>query len=232
MRYTYDNSAANPRNPHRPPQRVEYGPESSNEMGDLWLQLVARSRGDTQALADSYREHELRKDVAAAERLVARAPAMPRWRNLLGARYVQAGRLGDGVTQLTEAIRLAPSSVEAQFNLARALQLQGSLDAAVLHFREAARLAPRDDNLLVGLANALQDQGRTAQAEAALRRAIAINPNSAEAHNNLGVALGMLGRFDEAIEHFRRALQIRPDYADAQRNLAASLQATGSPSRP
>src|SRR5262249_52895644 len=32
MRYTYDNSAANPRNPHHPPERVVYGPQSSDEM--------------------------------------------------------------------------------------------------------------------------------------------------------------------------------------------------------
>jgi Flp pilus assembly protein TadD len=231
MRYTYDNSDGNPRNPHRPPARVMYGPESSDEMGDLWLQLVARSVDETQILATSYREHELEKDIAAAERLAARSPAEARWRNLLGARYVQAGRFGDAVAQLNEAIRLEPSSVEAQFNLARALQLRGSLDLAIRHFREAARLAPRDDSVLVGLANALQDQGDTARAAATFRRAIAINPNGAEAHNNLGVALGMLGLLDEAIEEFRRALQIRPDYPDAERNLAAALQAIGSSSR-
>ena len=231
MRYTYDNSDGNPRNPRHPPQRVEYGPESTNEMGDLWLQLVARSSADTQRLAESYREHELQKDVLAAERLVARGPSDARWRNLLGARYVQADRIADAVTQLNEAVRLAPRSVEARFNLGRALQLRGDLPGSIVQFREAARLAPGDDSVLVGLANALQDQGSTAQAATELRRAIAINPNGAEAHNNLGVALGMLGLLDEAIEHFRRALQIRPDYPDAESNLAAALQAAGSSSR-
>lgn len=231
MRYTYDNSADNPRNPRRPPRRVEYGPESTDEMGDLWLQLVARSSADTQELARSYREHELKKDVVAAERLVARAPSVARWRNLLGARYVQANRIGDAVAELNEAVRLAPASADAQFNLGRAEQLQGNLTGAIGHFREAARLAPRDDGVLVGLANALQDRGDTVQAAAELRRAIAINPNAAEAHNNLGVALGTLGLLDQAVEHFRRALEIRPDYADAQRNLDAAIQALGSANR-
>lgn len=231
MRYTYDNSADNPRNPHHPPRRVQYGPESTDEMGDLWLQFVARSAADTERLAASYREHELRKDILAAERLVARSSADARWRNLLGARYVQAGRTNDALVQLNEAVRLAPRSVEARFNLARALQLQGNITGAVRQFREASRLAPRDDSILVGLANALQDQDRTGEAATELRRAIALNPNAAEAHNNLGVALGMLGRLDEAVEHFRRALQIRPDYPDAERNLAAALQAIGSAGR-
>ena len=42
MRFTYDNSAANPRNPHRPPARVVWGQNTSNEMGDLWIQVVPR----------------------------------------------------------------------------------------------------------------------------------------------------------------------------------------------
>jgi Flp pilus assembly protein TadD len=231
MRYSYDNSAGNPRNPHRPPRRVQYGPESTDEMGDLWLQFVARSAEDTGRLASSYREHELRKDLIAAERLVAQTPADARWRNLLGARYIQAERVGDALTQLNEAVRLAPRSVEVRFNLGRALQARGNAPEAVRQFREAARLAPRDDTILIALANALQDQDRTEEAATELRRAININPNAAEAHNNLGVALGMLGRLDDAVEHFRRALQIRPDYPDAQRNLAAALQAIGSSAR-
>lgn len=231
MRYSYDNSDGNPRNPHQPPQRVQYGPESTDEMGDLWLQFVARSAADTERLAASYREHELRKDITSAERLVARSPTEARWRNLLGARYLQAGRTDDALAQLNQAVNLAPRSVEAKFNRGRALQLRGNLPEAVRQFREAARLAPRDETILIALANALQDQDRTEDAATELRRAIALNPNAAEARNNLGVALGTLGRLDEAVEQFRRALQIRPDYPDAQRNLAAALQAIGSSAR-
>ena len=43
MRYTYDNSAANPRNPHRPPARVVWGQNTSDEMGDLWIQVIPRA---------------------------------------------------------------------------------------------------------------------------------------------------------------------------------------------
>ena len=44
MEYVFDNSAANARNPHQPPRRVVYGPAASDEMGDLWLQVVAGRR--------------------------------------------------------------------------------------------------------------------------------------------------------------------------------------------
>ncbi len=40
MVYTYDNSAANPRNPAHPPVRVTYGEETTNEMGLVFLSLA------------------------------------------------------------------------------------------------------------------------------------------------------------------------------------------------
>jgi hypothetical protein len=40
MSFTYDNSAANPRNPHQPPVRVVWGQNTTDEMGDFWLQIV------------------------------------------------------------------------------------------------------------------------------------------------------------------------------------------------
>ncbi|HEY6506771.1 MAG TPA: hypothetical protein VIY56_02085, partial [Vicinamibacterales bacterium] len=42
MRFTYDNSAANPHNRNRPPQRVRWGANSTDEMGALWLEVVPR----------------------------------------------------------------------------------------------------------------------------------------------------------------------------------------------
>ena len=42
MRYTYDNSAANARNPQRPPTRARWGQRSADEMGDLWMQVLTR----------------------------------------------------------------------------------------------------------------------------------------------------------------------------------------------
>ena len=40
MRYTYDNSADNPLNPNSPPKRVLGGPKSTDEMADLWLEVL------------------------------------------------------------------------------------------------------------------------------------------------------------------------------------------------
>ncbi|MBZ5556165.1 MAG: tetratricopeptide repeat protein [Acidobacteriia bacterium] len=224
MRYTYDNSAGNVRNPHHPPQHVRYGPLSSDEMGDLWLRLLPRTSADADTLARSYVANELRKNIAAAEWMAAQHPLEARWRNELGARYLEAARVEEGIVQLREALRLAPAHAEAHHNLGHALQSQGRLADAVAQFREAARLSPDDDQVHLSLANALQDQGKLDEAIVHFRRAVALDPEGADAHNNLGAALASKGLVDEAVVHFRRALDIRPGYADAEKNLNQALQ--------
>jgi Flp pilus assembly protein TadD len=224
MRYTYDNSPGNKHNPRRVPVRVAYGPQSSDEMGDLWLRLLPKTVADANVLAQSYRAHELEKDIALGEAMIAQRPREARWRNLLGTAYLQAGRTADAQAQLEEALRLAPDQAEAHNNLGHALQQQGRVAEALAHFREAARLAPDNDLVHLNMANALDALGQTEAAIPEFERAIALNPIAADAHNNLGVALGSMGRLDEAIRHFRTALEIQPDYEDAQKNLAMALE--------
>jgi hypothetical protein len=62
MRYHYDNSADNVRNPSNPPKRVTGGNEATNEMGHLWLQVLPTLDGDQRAaLQDSLVRHRLEK---------------------------------------------------------------------------------------------------------------------------------------------------------------------------
>jgi hypothetical protein len=50
---SYDNSAANPRNPSNPPQRVMWGEQSLDEMGGIGLMAVAVHKEDDAAIATS-----------------------------------------------------------------------------------------------------------------------------------------------------------------------------------
>jgi Flp pilus assembly protein TadD len=220
MRYTYDNSAANPRNPQRPPERVVHGPRSADEMGDLWLRLLPRTTEDAMAIATAYNQHELAGEIAGAEQKAARDPANATWQNALGIRYVEAGRIAEGIARLREAIRLMPEHAEAHNNLGHALQLQGRASEGLMHFRRAAALAPGNDRIHFNLAGALHDRNDLEGAIRHYRAGLALNPDAADAHNGLGVALGSQGQLDEAARHFRTALEIQPDYADAQKNLA------------
>ncbi len=49
MRYHYDNSTANVRNPNNPPREVKGGNHATDEMGHLWLQVLPVADGDHRA---------------------------------------------------------------------------------------------------------------------------------------------------------------------------------------
>lgn len=53
MDFVYDNSDANPRNPNHPPQRVVYGPASTDEMAGLHLEVVPVRESDGEELGQA-----------------------------------------------------------------------------------------------------------------------------------------------------------------------------------
>jgi hypothetical protein len=53
MEFTYDNSAGNPRNPSHPPRRVQWGPDSSDEMAGLHVQVLAARESDFAELSQA-----------------------------------------------------------------------------------------------------------------------------------------------------------------------------------
>lgn len=227
MQYTYDNSADNARNPHHPPRRVTYGPRSSDEMGDLWLQVLPRDSADVGILTADFVQRELHANVAAAEMMVQVVPGDAGRHNFLGTAYLRIDRVQEAMAHLEEALRLKPDYAEAHANLGSALRAQGRLPEAIRHFRMALRIKPQDDRVQFNLANALNEGGQPDDAIRHFRQAITINPDLADAHNNLGVALGSRHRLDEAIGHFEQALAINPEYPDAHNNLAVALGAQG-----
>ena len=52
MRFHYDNSADNVRNPNTPPKRVRGGSRANDEMGNLWLQVLPMEAGDQRAVLE------------------------------------------------------------------------------------------------------------------------------------------------------------------------------------
>ena len=110
MRYTYDNSAANPRNPNRPPKRVTFGQTSASEMGSLWIQVLPRSAAD---LADrsisDFSPKILADDIAGDEKWLEMNPARRTAARRAGACYFEAGPEADS-KHLSEAARLDPDA--------------------------------------------------------------------------------------------------------------------------
>lgn len=227
MRFTYDNSAGNPHNPRRPPRRVKWGPQSTDEMGALWLEILPRRREDVAALLRDYAVRSLAADIAGAEMQVRTSPGDPLAHNFLATRYLQAGRLPEAIAELETALRLRPDDAEAHSNLAEALQRQGRLPDALQHAERAARLKPDDDRVHFNLGTVLIAVGRPADAIGEFRRSVALNAANPDAEFNLGLLFGRANRIDESIAHFRKATELSPQNADAHRNLGIALALGG-----
>jgi Tfp pilus assembly protein PilF len=222
MRFTYDNSAANPNNRHDPPQRVRAGPRSIDEMGHLWIEVVPRRAEDAAVLNADFVRRSMLAAIASAELDARNEPHVAAAHTVLATRYLQAGRLADARAQLEEALRLDPSHAEAHSNLGTVLQAQGLLNEGMKHLRTAVELKPKDDSVRFNLGAGLLAVGQPDAAIREFQTAIALNPENADAHFNLGVILGPRNQLDDAIAHLRRAVEINPLNADAHHNLAVA----------
>jgi Flp pilus assembly protein TadD len=220
MRFTFDNSATNPRNRARPPRRVRSGPRSTDEMAQLWLEVVPRRVEDAAILNADFARRTLLASIESAE-LDARIDAnVAAAHNMLATRYLQAGRVAEAQAQLEEALRLDPRDAEAHSNLGVVLQRQGRLNEGMQHLRTAVKLKPKDDSVRFNLGGGLLVAQQPEAALREFRTAVALNPENADAHFNLAMILGPRNQVDEAIEHLRRVVEINPLNAEAYRNLA------------
>ncbi len=227
MRFTFDNSAENPNNRFNPPQPIRSGPQSTDEMAQLWLEVIPRRSEDAAVLDADFVRRQLLASIAKAELDVRLDPKLAAAHNVLATRYLQVGRVADAKAQLEEALRLDPRDAEAHSNLGIVLQAQGRLNDGLEHMRRAVQIAPKDDAVHFNLGGGLLAVG---QADAALREfrtAVSLNPENAAAHFNLGVLLGPRNQLTEAISHLRRAVEINPLNGDAHHNLAVAYGLQG-----
>ena len=227
MRYTYDNSTDNDDNPHVPPVRVRLGPNSSDEMAELGLQVLTASLADAAHLVQSFADRDAQANVALGEARVREQPDSAEYRAFLGKSYVEVDRPADAIPHLETAVRLDPKAAGAQSDLGSALMALNRVPEALPHLQRAAALAPRDETIAFNLGNALAKSSRPSEAASEYLRALTINPAFADAHVNLGTLLFTHGRAREALPHFARAADLMPNSAVVHSNYASALAALG-----
>jgi Flp pilus assembly protein TadD len=227
MRFTYDNSAANDANPSKPPTHVLCGQRTTDEMGNLGLQLVARKRADLKALSAAARAFEVEANLEGALMLVRNNAANAENQTFLAASLVDAGRPQEALAHLDLATRLDPGAANTYNELGGVYLALGRTTDALGAFRRAAELAPNDDRLAFNLGGVLASLGRSRDAERAYRQAIQLNPNYADAFGELGVLAFAAGRTSEAITHLTRASSLSPDTARFHSDLGGALAQSG-----
>ena len=73
MRHTFDNSTDNVRNRISRPHTY-WGQQSTDEMGDLWIQMLTRSEGDRQILNDAIRPKVTAEEIVGYEMMIRADP--------------------------------------------------------------------------------------------------------------------------------------------------------------
>ena len=220
MRYTYDNSAANPRNPHHPPARVVWGQNTSDEMGDLWIQVVPRRADDFAALNQDVRRKANAEDLAAYTKLLQSDPDNPLRHDAVASLAFEAGRVDEAIDQYRRSLQLNPSAAPTHYNLGIAYSARGRRDDAIAHFEEAVRLDPDYAQAHNNLGALLFLAGRLSEALEHYRRAVTLRPDDVDSRTNLAALLSTIGRHADAVREFRAALAVRPDHPAALAGLA------------
>ncbi|HXI28826.1 MAG TPA: tetratricopeptide repeat protein [Vicinamibacterales bacterium] len=227
MAYVFDNSDANPRNPDHPPRRVSWGWRSSDEMADVWIQMLTRSEDDRASLAAAGRRKMAAEDAIGCETIIAREPDYAAVRNDAAALYLELGR-PDAALRHFEAVRaLQPQSAVARYNVGVALEALGRNDEAAREYDAAIRLDPRYSVAHNNLGNIRLAERRLADARQEYERAVESGPSNAEAHNNLGAVLLATGGAAAAIEPLEAAVRLRSVYPEAHFNLARAYATSG-----
>lgn len=232
MSITYDNTEANPRNPHRPPIATGYGQQTSDEMAEMWFQVIPVRREDRGALVESVYRKVLPEEVRGRRAMLARDPNNVALRDDLALMLIEIGDVAAAEREFRATLARRPESAAARFNVGLAVLARGGRDEAERLFNAAIAADPSHGPSHLQLGLLRQAQGRLREASTHLGAALAARPADAEAVLAGGVVDAMLGNDERALLRLRAAVDMRPEWSNAEAALASVLssRADASPS--
>jgi tetratricopeptide (TPR) repeat protein/mono/diheme cytochrome c family protein len=224
MRYHYDNSADNVRNPNKPPKRVRGGSQANDEMANLWLQVLPVEKGDQRAVLHS----------ALMRRLFEKYPDDFTANFNLGDLLLSQGKAADAIPYFERAWKAEPQSALAATELGTAMASASRMPEAIRLFQRALELDPKFTDARYDLASAEAASGRWEPAVSAFRQVLKERPDDAKARQHLGEVLftwgdelARAGSPEPAVGHYREALAYRPDDGELRTNLGVTLAQLG-----
>ena len=210
MRYTYDNSADNPRNPDSPPTRARWGQRSSDEMGDLWIQVLTRDARDLDRLLSDFRPKVLAEDLIGYDVEIEKHPTDAALHDDAAMLNLELGRADAAVRHFGTSLALKRDSAPAHYNLGTALTVAHRLDEAAAEYRRALDIDPEYANAHNNLGSVLLSQSKFADAIREYRDVVRLQPGSSNGFTNLASAYAADGQFERAVEAIDAALRLNP----------------------
>ena len=227
MRYTYDNSASNPHNPHVPPVRVRAGNRSEDEMSHLWLQVLPINT------PPGAPDPRLLLEEAWMRKRLAKTPTDQVTLYNLASALAGQGKYTDAAADFEQELKLGPPDPRTLTALGAALEGAGQSDQAADRYRSAIAHATgsygASCDARFDLARLHVRSAAYADAEKELRDQLAACPEDAETRSMLGAALLGAQRKDDAIREFHRALELNAADFTALYNLGVLSLDAGDP---
>lgn len=224
MRYHYDNSADNARNPNKPPMRVRGGSQANDEMANLWLQVLPVKEGDQRAVLQD----------ALMRRLFEKYPEDFTANFNLGDLLLSQGNAAAAIPYFERAWKAEPKSALAATELGTAIASASRMPEAIQLFQRALELDPKFTDARYDLASAEAATGQWESAASDFRLVLADRPDDAKARQHLGEVLftwgdelARAGSPEPAAMHYREALAYRADDAELRTNLGVTLAQLG-----
>ena len=226
VRFTFDNSSHNPRNPRSPPVAVGFGPGATDEMAELMLQVLPV--GDADTLARSLAVKQARDEILGYQSLLRADPTDHVNHAALAVRYLDVGQVALAREHLEESVALAPDFPDAHYNLGSVALAEGDPASAIAAYRRAIALRPDYPQAHNNLGGLLAATGALDEALVHYRLAVRFDPGHSAAHYNMANVLLARGDTEGAIRHYRLAQEAAPDDPDIASGLARALAMAGT----
>ena len=224
MRYHYDNSVDNVRNPNSPPKEVRGGIRSTDEMGHLWLQVLPTAPGDQRETLQA----------ALAEERIQKYPQDFSANYNMGDLMLSKGNAAAAANYFAVAARANPDSVVAATELGIAIYTQGKIAEAAGQFAKALAIDAKYTDARFDLASTQAESGDLEGSVKNFREVLAERPDYPKAADHLGDVLFALGDQlakagdnSRAIAAYRDALVYRTNDVELRTSLGAALARSG-----
>ena len=185
MRFSFDNSTTNVRNPNDPPKRVKYGLQTTDEMGELWFQVLPRDRNDRETLLKDFYQQLARWSMEYNTHLIQLDSNDAVARTRVARALLSLGKVTEALDQLHAAVKAKPDYDKAHYELGFIYLRLNRLAEAAAQFETVVRLNPDDYEAEGSLGTICLRQGKLDKAQTHLENALRINPADDIARRNL-----------------------------------------------
>lgn len=206
MRYHYDNSAENVRNPNNPPKRVVAGNEATAEMSHFWMQVLPVGDSDQRAALVE----------AGAKQRLEKYPDDFGANFNMGDLLLSQGNAAGAVDFFRKASSADPRSVVAATELGVALFTASKISEAEEQLKKALAIDSTYTDARFNLASVEASSGEWEAAAADYKQVLTERPDYGKAEEHLGEvlmlwgdSLAKSGHDDQAVAHYREALAYR-----------------------